>query len=107
MSDLPQGKSGSLTFQSSPGNYRLICNQPNHYKAGMWTKLTVNLMTRAFTLPRGVRAARLTAGGSMSMSDWMALAAAGSGLVGTVIIFARSYALPPSGLSGLLVRSTH
>ena len=39
----------------------------------------------------------------MSISDWMALAAAGSGLVGTVIIFAKSYALPPSGLSGLLV----
>ena len=39
----------------------------------------------------------------MSISDWMALAAAGSGVVGTVIIFARSYALPPSGLSGLLV----
>ena len=60
-------------------------------------------MTRASTLPRGVRAARLTARGSMSISDWMALAAAGSGVVGTVIIFAKSYALPPSGLSGLLV----
>jgi uncharacterized cupredoxin-like copper-binding protein len=24
-----------------PGNYQLICNQPNHYQAGMWTKLTV------------------------------------------------------------------
>jgi uncharacterized cupredoxin-like copper-binding protein len=21
--------------------YLLICNQPNHYKAGMWTKLTI------------------------------------------------------------------
>ena len=29
-----------------PGNYLLICNQPNHYKAGMWTKLTSNSMTR-------------------------------------------------------------
>ena len=41
VSDLPQGKSGSLTLQLAPGNYLLICNQPNHYKAGMWTKLTV------------------------------------------------------------------
>ena len=41
VSDLPQGKSGSLTLRLVPGNYLLICNQPNHYKAGMWTKLTV------------------------------------------------------------------
>jgi uncharacterized cupredoxin-like copper-binding protein len=41
VSDLPPGKSGSLTLQLRPGNYLLICNQPNHYKAGMWTKLTV------------------------------------------------------------------
>jgi uncharacterized cupredoxin-like copper-binding protein len=41
VSDLPQGNSGSLTLQLAPGNYLLICNQPNHYKAGMWTKLTV------------------------------------------------------------------
>jgi len=41
VSDLPPGKSGSLTLQLVPGNYLLICNQPNHYKAGMWTKLTV------------------------------------------------------------------
>jgi len=40
-SDLPPGKSGSLTVRLVPGNYLLICNQPNHYKAGMWTKLTV------------------------------------------------------------------
>jgi hypothetical protein len=39
----------------------------------------------------------------MSISDWMALGAAGSGVIGTVIIFAKSYALPSSGLSGLLV----
>jgi uncharacterized cupredoxin-like copper-binding protein len=41
VSDLPPGKSGSLTVRLVPGNYLLICNQPNHYKAGMWTKLTV------------------------------------------------------------------
>ncbi len=41
VSDLPPGKSGSLTVRLQPGNYLLICNQPNHYKAGMWTKLTV------------------------------------------------------------------
>jgi uncharacterized cupredoxin-like copper-binding protein len=41
VSDLPPGKSGSLTVRLEPGDYLLICNQPNHYKAGMWTKLTV------------------------------------------------------------------
>lgn len=41
VSDLPAGKSGSITLRLSPGDYLLICNQPNHYKAGMWTKLRV------------------------------------------------------------------
>jgi uncharacterized cupredoxin-like copper-binding protein len=41
VSDLPPGKSGSLTVRLTPGKYLLICNQPNHYQAGMWTKLTV------------------------------------------------------------------
>jgi uncharacterized cupredoxin-like copper-binding protein len=41
VSDLSPGKSGSITLGLRPGNYLLICNQPNHYKAGMWTKLTV------------------------------------------------------------------
>lgn len=41
VSDLAAGKSGSLTLRLTPGDYLLICNQPNHYKAGMWTKLTV------------------------------------------------------------------
>ncbi len=41
VSDLPPGKLGSLTVRLQPGTYLLICNQPNHYKAGMWTKLTV------------------------------------------------------------------
>ena len=39
--DLPAGKSGSITLRLGPGSYLLICNQPNHYKAGMWTRLTV------------------------------------------------------------------
>jgi uncharacterized cupredoxin-like copper-binding protein len=42
VSDLPPGKSGALTLTLAPGNYLLICNQPNHYKAGMWTALTVS-----------------------------------------------------------------
>ena len=41
VSDLPPGKSGSLTLTLTPGNYLLICNQPNHYQAGMRTQLTV------------------------------------------------------------------
>jgi len=41
VSDIPPGKSGSLTLTLTPGNYLLICNQPGHHKAGMWTKLTV------------------------------------------------------------------
>jgi uncharacterized cupredoxin-like copper-binding protein len=41
VSDLSPGKSGSLTVRLTPGGYLLICNQPNHYKAGMWTRLTV------------------------------------------------------------------
>lgn len=41
VSDLSPGKSGSLTLTLKPGDYLLICNQPNHYKAGMWTRLTV------------------------------------------------------------------
>ena len=41
VSDLPHGKSGSLTLHLTAGKYLLICNQPNHYKAGMWTTLTV------------------------------------------------------------------
>lgn len=41
VSDLPPGKSGSLTLTLTPGKYLLICNQPFHYMAGMWTTLTV------------------------------------------------------------------
>jgi uncharacterized cupredoxin-like copper-binding protein len=41
ISDLPPGRSGSITLRLGPGHYLLICNQPNHYKAGMWTTLIV------------------------------------------------------------------
>ena len=41
ISDLPPGKSGSLTLTLTPGSYLLICNQPGHYQAGMSTTLTV------------------------------------------------------------------
>lgn len=41
VSDLEPGKSGSLTVTLTPGKYLLICNQPGHYKGGMWTRLTV------------------------------------------------------------------
>jgi uncharacterized cupredoxin-like copper-binding protein len=41
VSDLPAGKSGSRTLTLKPGDYLLICNQANHYQAGMWTRLTV------------------------------------------------------------------
>jgi uncharacterized cupredoxin-like copper-binding protein len=42
VADLQPGKSGRLTLTLIPGLYLLLCNQPGHYKAGMWTKLTVN-----------------------------------------------------------------
>jgi uncharacterized cupredoxin-like copper-binding protein len=41
VSDLAPGKSGSLTLRLTPGSYLLVCNQPNHYKSGMSTTLTV------------------------------------------------------------------
>jgi uncharacterized cupredoxin-like copper-binding protein len=39
--DFAPGKSGSLTVWLVPGNHLLLCNQSDHYKAGMWTKLAV------------------------------------------------------------------
>lgn len=42
VADLPPGKSGHLTLTLEPGLYLLFCNQPGHYKARMWTTLTVN-----------------------------------------------------------------
>jgi uncharacterized cupredoxin-like copper-binding protein len=39
--DLTPGKSGSLTVDLKPGTYMLFCNQPGHYKDGMYAKLVV------------------------------------------------------------------
>jgi uncharacterized cupredoxin-like copper-binding protein len=41
VSELDPGKSGSLTVKLRPGTYLLVCNQPGHYEAGMWTTFTV------------------------------------------------------------------
>ena len=41
VSELDPGKSGSLTLDLQPGTYLLLCNQPGHYEAGMWTVFTV------------------------------------------------------------------
>ena len=41
VADLEPGTSGSLKRKLAPGTYILICNQPGHYHAGMWTTLTV------------------------------------------------------------------
>ncbi len=40
-SDLPPGTKKTLTLTLKPGKYILICNQPDHYKSGMRTSLTV------------------------------------------------------------------
>jgi uncharacterized cupredoxin-like copper-binding protein len=39
--ELKPGKSGKLTLNLKPGPYLLMCNQPGHWHAGMWTKFTV------------------------------------------------------------------
>ena len=41
VSDLDPGKSNYRVFTLTPGNYLLICNQPQHFKRGMWTRLKV------------------------------------------------------------------
>ena len=41
ISDLKPGAHGSLTLVLQPGTYWLVCNQPGHYKSGMYAKLTV------------------------------------------------------------------
>lgn len=41
IADLKPGRSGTMTLNLKPGSYRLICNQPGHYKAGMSTAFTV------------------------------------------------------------------
>jgi uncharacterized cupredoxin-like copper-binding protein len=40
-SDLPPGTKKTLTLTLKPGNYILMCNQPDHYKTGMRASLTV------------------------------------------------------------------
>ena len=41
ISDLAPGKTGKLTLNLKAGTYLLFCNQPGHYKDGMFTKLIV------------------------------------------------------------------
>lgn len=39
--DLKPGEKKTLQLTLKPGNYLLICNQPDHYKSGMETSLVV------------------------------------------------------------------
>ena len=39
--DLRPGEKKTLQLTLKPGNYLLICNQPDHYKTGMGTSLVV------------------------------------------------------------------
>jgi uncharacterized cupredoxin-like copper-binding protein len=41
VADLQPGKSDYRVFTLAPGNYLLICNQPMHFKDGMYTRLKV------------------------------------------------------------------
>jgi uncharacterized cupredoxin-like copper-binding protein len=41
VSELPAGKSGSLSVELKPGKYLLICNVPGHLMAGMSVPFTV------------------------------------------------------------------
>ena len=41
IAELQPGVRGKLTLDLKPGTYILLCNQPGHYKSGMWTKLVV------------------------------------------------------------------
>ncbi|HLX27697.1 MAG TPA: sulfocyanin-like copper-binding protein [Casimicrobiaceae bacterium] len=41
ISDLKPGAHGSVTLSLTPGTYLLVCNQPGHYKSGMFTRLVV------------------------------------------------------------------
>ena len=36
------GAVGWVTLTLQPGSYELICNQPGHYAAGMYSRLTVS-----------------------------------------------------------------
>lgn len=41
VSETDPGKTGSVTLHLKVGKYLLICNQPAHFAAGMWTTFTV------------------------------------------------------------------
>ena len=41
LGDLKQGQSHTVTVSLRPGRYVLLCNEPGHFKAGMFTTLTV------------------------------------------------------------------
>ena len=41
VSELKPGESGKATLHLKAGHYRLICNLPGHYAAGMWVSFTV------------------------------------------------------------------
>lgn len=41
VSDLDPGASGTLTMDLNPGTYLVFCNEPGHYKAGMYREITV------------------------------------------------------------------
>jgi uncharacterized cupredoxin-like copper-binding protein len=41
VSNLKPGAKGTLTVQLKPGSYLLLCNEPGHYHAGMYSTLTV------------------------------------------------------------------
>lgn len=47
VSDLDPGKTGEKSFDLTPGNYLLICNQPQHFMRGMWARLKVVADTAA------------------------------------------------------------
>lgn len=39
--DLKPGNSGSNVLTLTPGHYDVFCNEPGHYKAGMYSQFTV------------------------------------------------------------------
>ena len=41
VSDLPPGKSETLTVDLAPGHYALVCNLPGHYEGGMFADFEV------------------------------------------------------------------
>ena len=41
VSEIKPGGHGTLALQLKPGSYLLLCNQPGHYHAGMYSTLTV------------------------------------------------------------------